>query len=231
MKNDNTFEQIILKHRAEFLDLFSFDLREMAILHLDLGPGNPDLREIDMTDNKVFSDYVEAKLKGSGKDLAAGGYNEKRLLYSKSDHFGSGFDIRNIHLGLDIWIAAESPIFAFCDSIVHSFNINTNYRDYGPTIILEHHLGELKFYTLYGHLAKDSLIDLSQGMEIRAGERFASIGTSEENGTWPPHLHLQIIKEMGNRMGDFPGVASKKEREKYLSLCPDPNLIMGINLS
>ena len=231
MKSDNTFEQIILRHRAEFSDLFSFDLREIAILHLDLGPGNSDLRDRDMTDNKVFSDYVEGKLRESGRDLAAGGYNEERLLYSKSDHFGSGFDARNIHLGLDIWMPAGSPIFAFCNSIVHSFNINTNYRDYGPTIILEHNLEELKFYTLYGHLATDSLSDLSQGMEIRTGEIFASIGNSEENGTWPPHLHFQIITDMGNKMGDFPGVTSKKEREKYLSLCPDPNLIMGINLS
>ena len=52
------------------------------------------------------------------------------------------------------------------------------------------------FYTLYGHLSRDSLDGLSPGKPVRRGERIAYIGTHEVNGGWPPHLHLQIIGDM-----------------------------------
>jgi hypothetical protein len=33
---------------------------------------------------------------------------------------------------------------------------------------------------------------------------------------------------MPGPQGDFPGVAAPSEREHFLALCPDPNLILGI---
>ena len=35
----------------------------------------------------------------------------------------------------------------------------------------------------------------------------ARIGTTAENGGWPPHLHFQLITDLLDRHGDFPGVA------------------------
>ncbi len=49
-----------------------------------------------------------------------------------------------------------------------------------------------------------------------------------ENGDWPPHLHFQIISEIGEYKGDFPGVSSVENREYFLRICPDPNLILRI---
>ena len=68
----------------------------------------------------------------------------------------------------------------------------------------------------------------SIGAKIEAGEVFATIGNEGENGNWPPHVHFQLIKEIGSYVGDFPGVASKKDRDYYLNLCPNPNLILRI---
>ncbi|WP_238593699.1 hypothetical protein, partial [Endozoicomonas atrinae] len=51
---------------------------------------------------------------------------------------------------------------------------------------------------------------------------------SEVNGHWPPHLHFQVISDLLDQKGDFIGVAPKSERDYYLSICPDPNLILGI---
>jgi len=33
---------------------------------------------------------------------------------------------------------------------------------------------------------------------------------------------------MQGKKGDYPGVASIQDREKYLELCPDPNIILRI---
>jgi 4-aminobutyrate aminotransferase-like enzyme len=84
------------------------------------------------------------------------------------------------------------------------------------------------FYTLYGHLSRNSLAGLRQGKVLKKGEKVGWIGTSSENGGWPPHLHLQIITDLLGLTGDFPGVALPGQRELWLSLCPDPNLILDI---
>jgi murein DD-endopeptidase MepM/ murein hydrolase activator NlpD len=85
------------------------------------------------------------------------------------------------------------------------------------------------FFTLYGHLSLGSLEGLHEGGRIQAGERFASIGPHPENGDWPPHLHFQVIRDMGTYRGDFPGVCNAADRGYYLKLCPDPQLILKIN--
>jgi hypothetical protein len=40
---------------------------------------------------------------------------------------------------------------AALDGRVHSFQNNDSLGNYGPTIILEHQVEDLTFYTLYGH--------------------------------------------------------------------------------
>lgn len=51
-------------------------------------------------------------------------------------------------------------------------------------------------------------------------------GEPAENGDWPPHLHFQVIHDMEFKKGDYPGVCSISERERYLKNCPDPDLIL-----
>src|SRR5581483_5545712 len=99
---------------------------------------------------------------------------------------------------------------------------------YGPTVILKHSAGGQEFYTLYGHLSDDSLEALRVGQVIHRGEQVAKIGTYPTNGGWPPHVHFQIIVDMLGRDGEFPGVAPVSRRALWLSLSPDPNLILGI---
>ena len=49
-----------------------------------------------------------------------------------------------------------------------------------------------------------------------------------ENGNWPPHLHFQIIEDMELKEGDYPGVCTSANREKYLANCPNPDLILTL---
>lgn len=222
-----SLESVLLRSKSLYSNILPIPLSGDNTFHLDLSTSNRRLIELDIGDNKVFEYYLSQKQKSEGARIPVGGYNEKRVLYRKSNHFGEGTGARDIHLGTDIWIDAGTPVSSPLDSLVHSFANNTNYRDYGPTIILQHILEGLSFYTLYGHLSIESLKGLFPGKIINSGEVFASIGDSKVNGSWPPHLHFQLIKEIGNNNGDYPGVASEEEREYYLNLCPDPDLILN----
>jgi len=141
---------------------------------------------------------------------------------------GMGAEPRNIHLGIDIWGEADTPVYAPMQGIVHSFNFNNAFGDYGATIILQHAIEGFYFHTLYGHLSLKSIQNLKQGETVEKGQWIASLGEAEENGHWPPHLHFQIVIDMQGMKGDYPGVCKYSEREAYLANCPDPDLILGM---
>ena len=163
----------------------------------------------------------------SGIELVIGQYNEARLIYSNEQYQIDHTESRTIHLGLDICLAPGSPIYSPMEATVHSFADNSQPQDYGPTIILKHTIPDsgLTFYTLYGHLDRESLIGLKPGRAIQKGELIAKIGESNVNGGWAPHLHFQIITDVLDQAGNFPGVARPSQRNVWLSLCPDPNLL------
>ena len=149
---------------------------------------------------------------------------KKREFYTNRNLFGSE-NPRTIHLGIDIWIDTNTPIYMPIDGRIHSFKDNNNVADYGPTIITEHILGGHAFFLLFGHLSHLSLVNLYTGKFIKKGEKIGDLGTFEENGGWPPHLHFQIIKDMEGYLGDYPGVARKSELDHYMNNCPDPMII------
>jgi 4-aminobutyrate aminotransferase-like enzyme len=95
-------------------------------------------------------------------------------------------------------------------------------------VILLHSADGRTFFTLYGHLSLDSLDRLAVGQAVRRGEPFARVGTSDENGGWPPHVHFQVILDLLDQDADFPGVACASERALWTGLSPDPNLLLGI---
>jgi murein DD-endopeptidase MepM/ murein hydrolase activator NlpD len=129
---------------------------------------------------------------------------------------------------MDLWIEARSPVFTPLDATVHSFKNNTNDGDYGPTIILEHRIEGVKFHTLYGHLSLESITQLNVGQTFKQGEQIATLGDANVNGDYPPHLHFQIIRDIEDYKGDYPGVCSKKDLTFYLNNCPDPNGLLKL---
>ena len=200
---------------------------------LDFTANNKDLDFVDLENTAKFSAYVFGEIAKSGAKIGVGGYMEHRVIYRRSEHFSSETEARCIHLGIDIWAVSETPIYAPFDGIVHSFQNNDNFGDYGPTIILEHSqdfdfTNLKKLYTLYGHLSLDSFDNLYEGKPIKAGEKFAKIGNFPINGDWPPHLHFQLMTDMLGMKGDFAGVCAISEQEKYQQICLDPNLILGL---
>ena len=163
-----------------------------------------------------------------GQPLRAGGYGEDRAIYTQSLFAPAGEEPRTVHLGLDIFAAAGADVSSPIAGRVHSTRDNVNPGDYGPTLILEHDAGGNAFHTLYGHLSRASLVGLSPGRAFAAGERIAKLGRREENGGWPPHLHVQIILDIGNHQGDYPGVCRRSAQDRWLAVCPDPRPLLGL---
>lgn len=210
--------------------ILPFNASTDKLLLLDFTATNKDLTEEILNDTTLFSSYIDKKLTTSGSLYGIGGYAEHRTIYSRSHLFDSnpGEEPRRLHLGIDIWGKAFTPVSAPFDSVVHSFAFNDHRGDYGATIILSHTLEENNFYTLYGHLSLRSLQQLSEGDRIPKGTVFTELGIAEENGHWPPHLHFQLIKDMQGYKGDYPGVCKFSEKDQYLSNCPDPDRVLQI---
>lgn len=208
--------------------ILPFNFQRDPYLILDFAATNPDLATLNLTNTAVFTDYVFGKLRAAGAVVGVGGYNEHRIIYRRSEHFQQAEDPREIHLGIDFWADAGTPVFAPLDGIIHSFQNNANFGDYGPTIILEHDTPDGALYSLYGHLTRESLRDLYVGRPVEAGGKLAEIGPYPENGDWPPHLHFQLMTDMLGLRGDFPGVCSLPDRDKFLAICPNPNTLLQI---
>ncbi len=202
-----------------------FDLNLKEVVVFDFTKENADLQKIDLSDTDQFSEYIFDSLKKNNSPVGLGRYAEDRTIYARSTLFDTEKEARTIHLGIDIWAQAGTPIFAPLDGTVHSIKNNASFGDYGPTIILTHTFGDLSFHTLFGHLSTDSL-SLKQGDKILAGQEIARIGTCLENGNWPEHVHFQIIIDMLGKEGDFPGVCKPSEKEMFFRNCPDPNLLL-----
>jgi 4-aminobutyrate aminotransferase-like enzyme/Ser/Thr protein kinase RdoA (MazF antagonist) len=210
------------------------DPRVEPTLVIDLGVGSLENGNLaEASDVARWTEEIFARMKRAGAKVGIGRYNEPRAVY-RSPAFAwpgnDGPEWRTVHIGLDLFLPAGTPVFSPLDGVVHSFRNNAAPFDYGPAIILQHTVagGSLTFFTLYGHLSLDSLDGLSEGMRVRQGAQIARIGNFPVNGNWPPHLHFQIIADMLGRAGDFPGVAPANAREIWLSLSPDPNLVARV---
>lgn len=222
------FEERLGQYKSAFAPVVPFQKGDKLLL-LDFTGSNTALTDEILKDTTLFTRYINSRLAAAGAVYGIGGYNEHRTIYSRSKVFDAeGEEPRRLHLGIDIWGKPYTKVMAPLDGIVHSFAFNNAFGDYGATIILSHQIEGLPFYTLYGHLSLNSLKNLYEGQNIKAGDVFAEFGIPFENGQWPPHLHFQIIRDMEGRKGDYPGVCKFSEREKYLDNCPDPDLILGI---
>lgn len=226
-----------MKLKQKLIELSNFPTKVVAshidfdkYISIDLSHQNAELKKIKLNSSESLSDYINNYLKIHSKKIAFGGYLEKREIYNRSSHFNTQNteNQRNIHLGIDLWCETKTAVFAALNGVIHSFKNNTAYGDYGPTIILEHCIDGITFYTLYGHLSLDSITNLRVGTKVKAAEVIGYLGTAEVNGDYPPHLHFQIINDLHGNFGDYPGVCSANELDFYKENCPDPNLILKL---
>ncbi len=200
---------------------------------LDLSVGSPLLTGRDTDDTAAFAGRISDALEEAGASVGVGRYDEPRGFYLTEAFDTPGGEMperRTVHLGVDLFVPAGAEVRAPLPATVHSVRDNAARLDYGPTVILEHRGPDGPFWTLYGHLERASVLGLHPGASLRAGEGFARVGPAPENGDWPEHLHFQIIADLLDRDGEFPGVAAPRERAVWRSLCPDPNLLLRLSV-
>ncbi|GAA4269770.1 peptidoglycan DD-metalloendopeptidase family protein [Hyunsoonleella aestuarii] len=227
--DSNDFAKFLSRISSTPLRVLDTSIPNSKYIYLDLSYDNSNLEKIDASSSESLSRFVNSHIKLHHALVAFGGYNEIRSIYQRSNHFNINQETeRNVHLGIDLWCGTNTPIYAPIDARVHSFKNNKNHGDYGPTIILKHVIKDVLFYTLYGHLSMDSILNLKVGQFFKKGDCIARLGDSDVNGDYPPHLHFQIIKDIESYTGDYPGVCSKNDLDFYLKNCPDPNLILKL---
>ncbi|HBI00587.1 MAG TPA: peptidoglycan DD-metalloendopeptidase family protein [Flavobacterium sp.] len=197
---------------------------------LDLSVNSNELKNHKPQTADEYEAFITNYLSKNQGKVAYGGYMEKRNLYQRSSIFNSldTSSERNIHIGLDLWIKAGTSVLAALDGVIHSFQNNNALGDYGPTIIIKHTLKNCEFYTLYGHLSLESLALLKINQPLKKGDKIATLGNANVNGDYAAHLHFQIINNIGEYQGDYPGVCSEKDLDFYKNNCPNPNLLLKI---
>jgi 4-aminobutyrate aminotransferase-like enzyme len=223
----------LAQQKGTFFPLTGMDLKAKDIEVFDLSVGSLVVGGFNQIENiedltwKVFKHLAAAGVKAG-----IGRYNEPRAVYTTPDYAtpgNNGPEMRTIHIGIDIFLKPGSPLYAPLEGIVFAIVNDEGDKQYGPLVIIEHNPEpDLTFYTLYGHNSLNTLGLLYPGAPVERGQQIAFVGDYPENGNWVPHSHFQIITDMLGHTDDFPGVALASQREVWLSLCPDPNLILGI---
>ena len=195
---------------------------------ISLAVDNPALKDLDLSDPDQCEHYINKQLSSQNARIAYGGYLEPRALYTRSELFQFPESDRNIHLGVDFWGPEGTSVHAPIEGSIHSFADNQGIGNYGPTLILEHRLGDDPFFTLYGHLSRSSIEEWEVGRTLSTGEQLGNLGSMHENGNYAPHLHFQLILDIGEHKGDYPGVCSQETLETFANNCPNPGILLQI---
>ncbi|UYZ64483.1 peptidoglycan DD-metalloendopeptidase family protein [Hymenobacter weizhouensis] len=205
--------------RSQPSPVLPIDLSGPDVTRLDFSAPTSRLAQADLRDTAVFAAVVAGILQEQNARFGLGGYLEERAAFRPVP----GGPARVLHLGVDVWVPAGTPVLAPLPARVHSRAENPGF---GPTVILAYELEGIPFFSLCGHLARREALALTPGQLLRQGEVFAKVGAAPENGDWPSHLHFQLIADLQGREGNFPGVAALPERDQWAALCPDPNLLL-----
>ena len=209
--------------------VFEAPLADAPILDLSItgahacdNPVQPDMADIER---------AVAALDGGGARAVLGRYDEPRLVYGAPFYLAGthgATDRRTIHIAIDVFLPAGTPVHAPLDATVHTADVRDADYDYGGLVVLRHETPEgVPFFTLYGHLAHDGVRALSEGQAIAAGQAFAELGGPDENGGWPPHIHLQLGTTDAPG-ADWPGVVDPDQRNDWCALFPDPAPLLGL---
>ncbi len=210
-------------------ELFDLNLNRSGRLVLSLAPGAPGM---EFTGDPVGHwNWLEQQFALHDAQFAIGLYGEDRDVY-KGPQFRTAAspEARSQHLGVDIFIGAGTRLYAPLPGTVLSIVDNDLPYDYGPTVILEHQAGANgpKFWTLYGHLSRETLTIITAGQPIATGQLIGFIGDHTVNGGWSPHLHFQIMTDRLGLSGEFPGVGQPSLWPVWSHIVPDPNLILRL---
>ncbi|MHC8496275.1 MAG: aminotransferase class III-fold pyridoxal phosphate-dependent enzyme [Actinomycetes bacterium] len=153
-------------------------------------------------------------------------YGEERDAH---DNFPFDNARRRIHLGVDLFQKAGCNVYAPFAGVVEQVRAMQEVGDFGHGVLLRHiTMQGTTFWTLYGNLTAARLTRLDVGQSVNAGDVLGQMGQPMENGGWPPHVHVQVLTDLCGMGIDIFGTAPQDEMTLWRSICPNPNLFLGI---
>ncbi len=218
-----------MRHQSEivFLDFHQIpkDLPKYKNIHLFFEDAIAQGTDPKLPENRqIFNDTF---LHTAHKTVLIGRYQENRIEMLRGSRIA--LEGRTIHLGIDLFTKDTAPVYAPYQARVVVADRENSSHSYGNYCILEHSLGEAHFFTFYGHLS--SLLP-KVGLELKAGQQFASLGDykNDENGGWSRHVHIQLLTSLPKKGAPPIGYSTVKDLPKNSLLFPDPNTVLQIPL-
>lgn len=161
-------------------------------LVFDFSSDNPETLTYDPTDFNGFNKKIFDKLNDSPHSWGIGKYLEERK--SLLRHYPNIInEKRYYHLGLDIIVPYNTPMYSPLEGIVYRIGKETAIGNYGGYLMLKHDINGVVFYSFYGHLKTPHVVKI--GDTITSGQLIAHIGEESDSGGWFCHTHLQIITQ------------------------------------
>ncbi len=226
--NEEKFALWTKNQNFSLTDLFP-TINNTEVHHVDMSVSSSWIgHQEDFNNLDLLQFKIEQLQKEVPNKIIAGGYLEPRAIYTSTayDTIGnSGRESRSIHLGIDYWLPAYTPVHAILDGEVVMAVNDAGDKEYGGLVILKHQVNEICFYTLYGHNTVESTLKHKVGDTILKGDKIVDLANYPENGNWAPHLHFQVLLSLFDYSVDYPGVAYHSQIAVWKSICPDPNLL------
>jgi 4-aminobutyrate aminotransferase-like enzyme/Ser/Thr protein kinase RdoA (MazF antagonist) len=198
----------------------------------DFSASSPEAAQWAAMDAAAAEVRITDHIRAQNADFGIGLYGEDRAVY-QGDAYETAIsgERRSIHLGVDIFAPAGEAVHAPFAGKVAFLHDDAVAFGFGPTVLLEHvtDTGEI-FWTLYGHLSRETLATLTVGQLIATGESFAAFGTAEENGNWAPHLHFQLVTDHLGLEGRMFGVGVRDQWQVWREVSPDPSVVLGLSV-
>lgn len=192
---------------------------------LDLSVGSPSL-----------GDFAAGR---AGGRVAVGRLGEARLpnlLFNDDEPAvltDDGPETATVQLGVDLFVAAETPVRAPLDGAVEAVYA----ADAAAATLAVRHVADIDdvtFLTVYRNLIPASFADWHPGAMV---ERGTTLGAVAEGGVLPPHVRVQIVADpsvfeaWAGGAADHPPVPNAvrpSERVAWTAICPDPSVLIGI---
>lgn len=196
----------------------------------DFSASSSEAEQWAVLDAQAAEARIAAFIREQNADFGIGVYGEDRGIY-RGDAYETAIsdERRSIHLGVDLFAPAGEPVHAPFAGKVAFLHDDAVAFGFGPTVLLEHitDTGDI-FWTLYGHLSRETLATLAIGQPVARGESFAALGASEENGNWAPHLHFQLVTDHLGLGGRMFGVGVRDQWQVWREISPDPSVVLGL---
>ncbi|MDQ7247238.1 aminotransferase class III-fold pyridoxal phosphate-dependent enzyme [Dongia sedimenti] len=209
-------EHWIMRNGHRFGPVLPVSLDRRSLTLLPLGADR------DQAAGRSFRECLHAAL-ADIKNVAVGRYGEDRSIYRDTGE-------RAIHHAIDLYAPAGTPVLAPLPGRIAMIGNDTSVDGFGGILVLEHESGAAhRFWTFYGHLAPASLADKAVGAAVAQGAKLAVLGVPDENGNWPPHLHIQLMTALCfDRAEAIIGLSLRSQWDLWESLFPSPNGILGL---